>query len=153
MRIIFLAVTFALALRGCSENQETMETVVVPSINGTWKLISSKIISQNDTSITFPVPDQEMIKIFTDDTFAFFKHNTNGSTGDSAVFDAGSGTYTLDGDRYAEHLEYCSYRGWENKDFQFTLRLRNDTLIQTGFETIDSLNINQEITEIYVRRP
>ena len=67
-------------------------------------------------------------------------------------FDAGSGTYTLDGEAYSEHLAYCNYREWENRDFHFNLRVHNDTLIQTGIEKIDSLNINQEILEIYVKK-
>ncbi|TWV99211.1 hypothetical protein [Chitinophaga pinensis] len=48
------------------------------------------------------------------------------------------GTYTLVGDKYSEHLEYCSYRGWENQDFSFKMEIRNDTIIQSGEEKIDS---------------
>lgn len=134
---------------GCSEKPASSPP---SSIAGTWKLVSSKIISKGDTTITFPIANQEMIKMFTDKEFAFFKHDTNHASKDSAVFDAGSGTYTLNGEAYSEHLTYCNYREWENRDFHFNLRVQNDTLIQTGIEKIDSLNINQEILEIYVKK-
>ncbi len=143
--LLFLIV----ASLGCNEKPASTTS---NSITGTWKLASSKIISKGDTTITFPVANQEMIKMFTEREFAFFKHNTNRTSKDSAVFDAGSGTYTLDGENYSEHLTYCNYREWENRDFHFNLRVQNDTLIQTGIEKIDSLNIDQEILEIYVKK-
>ncbi|SEJ38450.1 hypothetical protein SAMN04487995_4384 [Dyadobacter koreensis] len=140
-----------IALISCKQSDNSQRDTSSP-ILGTWKLISSKIIADEDTTVTFPIKNQEMIKIFNKDTFAFFKQDTNASKGDSAVFDAGAGTYKLNGEDYSEHLEYCNYRGWENKDFNFKLRIANDTLVQTGIEKIDSLNVNQEIIEIYVRR-
>jgi hypothetical protein len=139
-------------LISCNEKTDNKETATSSSLAGTWKLVSSKIITKGDTVATFPIKNQEMIKIFNDDTFAFFKHDTNGAKGDLAVFEAGSGSYTLKDEDYAEHLEYCNYRGWENRDFKFKLRMHNDSLIQTGIEKIDSLNINQEIVEVYVRK-
>jgi hypothetical protein len=129
MKIKLLAAAFICTLLGCD-----------------------KVITKGDTAVTFPIRNQEMIKIFNDHSFAFFKHDTNKAKGDSAVFDAGGGSYTLRGEDYAEHLEFCNYRGWENRDFNFKLRMRNDSLIQTGIEKIDSLNINQEIVEIYIRK-
>ncbi|MCF2446812.1 lipocalin family protein [Dyadobacter sp. CY345] len=150
MKIKLLSAIILIAGFSCEQKNATEKDS--SPILGTWKLVSSKVIMGKDTTLTFPIQNQEMIKIFNEDTFAFFKHDTNGAKGDSAVFDAGSGTYKLNGQDYSEHLEYCNYRGWENRDFSFKLRLSNDTLIQTGIEKIDSLNINQEIVEIYVRR-
>ena len=68
---------------GCSEKPASTTS---SSIAGTWKLVSSKIISKGDTTITFPVANQEMIKMFTEKEFAFFKHDTNHASKDSAVF-------------------------------------------------------------------
>jgi len=151
MRMKVISALIIIALISCNQKNSSLQNSPAP-ILGTWKLVSSKIITGKDTTATFPVRNQEMIKIFNEDTFAFFKHDTNGAKGDSAVFDAGAGTYKLNGQDYSEHLDYCNYRGWENKDFSFKLRISNDTLIQTGIEKIDSLNINQEIIEIYVKR-
>ncbi|GEP89076.1 hypothetical protein SAMN05660909_04550 [Chitinophaga terrae (ex Kim and Jung 2007)] len=118
---------------------------------GTWKLVSSKTISKGTTKYTFPVANQEMIKVFTNTQFSFFKHDLSKGKGENSVFDAGSGTYTLNGNVYKEHLAYCSAREWENQDFSFTLTIKGDTLIQKGIEKIESLGVNHEIVETYVR--
>ncbi|MBB5637771.1 hypothetical protein HDF26_000899 [Pedobacter cryoconitis] len=121
------------------------------SINGTWKLVSSKVTTGEKTEVTYPVKGQEMIKLFNGSHFAFFKHDLVKGATPTPVYDTGAGTYTLKGDQYQEHLDYCNYRDWENRDFKFTLTLKNDTITQKGIEKIDSLNINQEIVEIYTR--
>ena len=151
MKITVLATVVVFGLISCTEKTET-KVESTSSIAGTWSLVSSKVITKGDTVSTFPVKGQEMIKIFNDDTFAFFKHDLSGGKGEAAIFDAGAGTYTLKDGDYSEHLAYCNYRDWENRDFQFKLRVQNDSLIQTGIEKIDSLNINQEIVEIYVKK-
>lgn len=151
MKSSLLVTIFVIALISCKEKNSPQQNVASP-ISGTWELVSSKVITKNDTSTTFPVKNQKMIKIFNDDSFAFFRHDTHRSPGDSAVFVAGSGKYTLNGENYSEHLEYCNYREWENRDFTFNLQLHNDTLVQTGIEKIDSLQVDQKIIEIYVRK-
>jgi hypothetical protein len=151
MKITFLPAALVFCLISCNEKTDTkIETE--PSIAGTWSLVSSRVITKGDTVSTFPVKGQEMIKIFNDNTFAFFKHDLNGGKGEAAIFDSGAGTYELKDEDYSEHLAYCNYREWENRDFKFKLKVKNDSLIQTGIEKIDSLNINQEIVEIYVRK-
>ncbi|GLU55305.1 hypothetical protein [Dyadobacter frigoris] len=151
MRITLLASALFFGLISCTEKIDTkIETA--PSIAGTWTLVSSKVITKGDTVATFPVTGQEMIKIFNENTFAFFKHDLNGGKGEAAIFDSGAGTYELKDGNYSEHLAYCNYRDWENRDFKFKLRVQNDSLIQTGIEKIDSLNVNQEIVEVYVRK-
>ncbi|QHS59580.1 hypothetical protein [Chitinophaga agri] len=121
-------------------------------VSGTWKLINAKRIEKGDTTITGPVEGQETIKIFNDSYFAFFTHDLqHGADTAKAVYGSGSGTYTLVGDTYNEHLEYCSARGWENKDFSFRMTYGKDTIVQTGVEKIDSLNIDHVIVETYVR--
>jgi len=52
---------------------------------------------------------------------------------------------------YTEHLEFCSAREWENNDFHFTISIRNDTLIQTGIEKVESAGVNRLNIEKYVR--
>lgn len=152
MRSKFYAFAILAICASCSEKTENQETSNAPSIIGTWALLSSKVITKKDTLITFPVKNQEMIKMFTASHFTFMKHDMSQGKGDSAVFDAGGGTYELKGDDYSEHLQYCNYRDWENRDFHFKLRINGDTLIQTGIEKIDSLGIDQEIREVYVKQ-
>ena len=50
-----------------------------------------------------------------------------------------------------EKLEYCSDRNWEGHDFNFTIEIKNDTLIQTGMEKIDSIGVNRLNIEKYFR--
>jgi hypothetical protein len=152
MKLKIYAFVFATFCAACSEKKDSSKTSTPSSIIGTWALSSSKVITKDDTLATFPVRNQEMIKMFTKSHFTFMKHDMSQGKGDSAVFDAGGGTYTLKGDDYSEHLQYCNYRDWENRDFHFKLSINGDTLIQTGIEKIDSLGIDQEILEIYVRK-
>ncbi|QRQ99516.1 lipocalin-like domain-containing protein [Dyadobacter sandarakinus] len=153
MHIRYLSFAALLALTAsCNSKPETGTTSQPQTLAGTWFLHSSQIIEKGDTVDTFPVKDEEMIKTFTDTHFTFMKHDTRQGKGDSAVFSAGAGTYTLKGEDYTEKLQYCNYREWENHDFQFKLRMHGDTIIQTGEEKIDSLGINREIREVYVRK-
>jgi hypothetical protein len=126
----------------------------VKPINGTWRMFAAKMIKGTDTTSTFPVEGQEMIKIINNTHFAFFKHDLkHGTDSAKAVYDTGGGTYTLVGDVYTEHLDYCNYREWEDKSFTFNLQIKQDTLIQKGIEKIEGLQVNQEIIEMYVRIP
>ncbi|PSL24994.1 hypothetical protein [Chitinophaga ginsengisoli] len=145
-------IAIAMSLLSCSQQQEASSAATSTSpLTGTWKLLSAKSIQGKDTTITAPVAGQETIKIFNDSYFAFFTHDLNHGADSTATYGSGSGTYTLVKDVYSEHLEYCSYRGWENKDFSFVMQVSKDTITQSGIEKIDSLNINHEIVETYVR--
>ncbi|ATL49855.1 hypothetical protein COR50_12900 [Chitinophaga caeni] len=141
-------------LMACQQPDKPVEENTKTGIEGTWKLVSSKLIKENDTTITYPVAGQQrkIIKIFNGSHFAFFQHDlSKGTDSTNAFFAAGSGTYSLDGTDYKEHLEFCNARGWENNDFTFTLTRSNDTLMQKGVEKIDSLDVYHEIVEIYVK--
>jgi hypothetical protein len=133
--------------------QAKEEAAGASQIAGSWRLISNIIITKGDTVIAYPVKgkDQVMIKMYNDSHFSFFTHDTNQGKTVTPVYESGAGTYKLSGDNYSEHLEYCNYREWENHDFTFKLNIRQDTLIQRGIEKIDSLNVNREIIETYVR--
>lgn len=149
----------ALAFASCGEKKTTVTTTTVATteglpLTGTWKLAYSKMIKNGDTSTTYPVAGKqtEMIKMFNGSHFSFFSHDLKkGADSATAAYSSGAGTYTLTGDQYEEHLQYCSFRGWEDKHFTFTLTLQNDTLLQRGIEKIDSLHVNHEIVEAYTR--
>jgi hypothetical protein len=152
MKIVYITTILLSSLAACQSSTST-EAPAVPhhQLNGSWKLVSNQVISKGDTVNATPEKGQEMIKIFNDTHFAFFNHNA--TPADTPVnFTAGGGTYTLSGDEYTEHLTYCSARDWENRDFHFRLTFQHDTLVQRGTEKIDSLNIDQEIIEKYVKQ-
>jgi hypothetical protein len=152
MKIKFLFIP-VLALAACSQpaKQEAVAEVPVAPIEGTWKLVSAVKIIKADTAVTYPEKGQEdeMIKVINGDHFAFFKHDLK--KGGKPIFDSGAGTYSLTGDDYTENLQYCNYREWEGHSFNFKVSFKGDTLQQKGIEKIDSLKINQEIVETYIR--
>lgn len=147
----WLALPVLLQLIACAGKPGAQKLSPAGDITGTWKLVSATTITGKDTLVTFPVKDQEMIKIFNGSHFSFFKHDVKKGKTAAAAFDCGAGTYQLTGDNYTEHLTYCNYRDWENREFNFKVQLKNDSLIQRGIEKIDSLHINHEIIEIYTR--
>ncbi|HZX59245.1 MAG TPA: hypothetical protein VFE54_10985 [Mucilaginibacter sp.] len=119
------------------------------SLNGSWRLVSSKSITKKDTVDTSPAKGIETIKLYNDTHFTFFTHNTDKSV--TPTYDSGAGMYTLYGNKYTEHLKYCSEREWENHVFNFTIQLKQNSFVQRGVEKIDSLHIDHIIIETYVR--
>lgn len=122
-----------------------------PALEGTWKLITGTLVEKGDTTFTDYTRDQSMIKIINGSHFAFLNHDLNKGKDSTAVFGAGGGVYTIDGDQYTEYLEYCSYREWEGSTFQFTVTIQNDTLTQRGVEKIENLGVERLNIEKYIR--
>jgi len=122
------------------------------SIVGTWELLSGTTIVKDDTTLTDYTKGQQMIKIINASHFAFFRHDLNkGKDSVKAIYSSGGGRYTLSGDQYTEHLDYCDAREWEGHVFNFKVTIKNDTLIQQGVEKIEALGIDRLILEKYVR--
>jgi len=48
-------------------------------------------------------------------------------------------------------LEYCTAREWEGSDFTFAITIKNDTLIQSGIEKVETAGVNRVNIEKYVR--
>lgn len=120
-------------------------------ITGTWKLISGTLESGKDIETTDYTTGKSFIKVINSTHFAFFLHDMEKGKGAQPLYSSGGGRYTLKGNQYTEHLEYCSDREWEGHDFSFTVTIRNDTLVQTGREKIESAGIDRINTEKYVR--
>lgn len=140
-----------ISLLSCSTKTEqaSLKPAIMP-IAGTWQLVTATLIEKGDTVVTDHTKKTSFIKIINDTHFAFLQHDlTKGK--DSAVFVAGGGKYSLTGNVYTEHLEYCSAREWEGNDFSFTIGIHNDTLIQTGIEKVEAAGVNRINTEKYIR--
>ena len=120
-------------------------------LDGTWQLVSGTTITKGISVITDYTKNQRMIKIINGTHFAFLKHDLETKKDSSNHFDAGGGSYTLKGDQYTEHLDYYADKNWENKAFNFTVTIKDDTLIQKGLEKVENENINRIIIEKYVR--
>jgi hypothetical protein len=154
MKLLRLLPLAAIALASC--NPKPAATIVADApaspMIGTWKLVSAVTVTNGDTVKDYPVPNQEMIKVLNATHFAFMRHDLSKGKGKDATYTAGGGTYDFKGDKYTEHLAYLNAREWEGRSFDFTVQFKHDTLIQKGIEKIDSLNINHEIIETYVKQ-
>ena len=145
---VILAATLISCKNGTEDNESRQP---VNSIVGTWKLVSATVIEKNDTVVTNYTKDKSFIKIINDTHFAFLQHDLNKGKDSGAVFSSGGGSYLLKDSMYTEHLEYCSDRNWEGNNFNFTITLKNDTLIQSGVEKVESAGVDRVNIEQYTR--
>lgn len=122
-----------------------------PALVGTWKLIRGTLVEKGDTVVTDYTKDRSFIKMINPTHFSFITHDLRNGKDSAASFGAGAGTYTLKGDQYTEHLEYCNAREWEGHDFSFTVTIHKDTLVQRGVEKIEAAGIDRLNIEEYVR--
>ena len=120
-------------------------------LTGTWRLLTGTTIEKGDTVVTDHTKNLSFIKIINDTHFAFLQHDLNKGKDSVATFVAGGGSYSLSDSSYTEHLEYCSAREWEGNDFKFTISIKNDTLIQSGVEKVESAGVDRINIEKYVR--
>jgi len=148
MKQIFIIAAALVFLNSCKENGEPAADKV-NDIRGTWKLISGKIIDKNSGKTSSYPMNFEMIKIINDTHFAFLKHSKN--LKDSLGFDAGGGSYTLNGQVYTEHLQYYKNKNWEGQKFAFKISVSNDTFTQTGVEKVEKEGVDRVIIEKYIK--
>lgn len=150
LSLSFIFITVMLIACGVkTENAESVEPVI--PLVGTWELISGTSIVKEDTSFTDYQKNQKMIKIINPTHFAFLRHDLNKGKDSAAIFVSGGGRYSLRGDQYTEYLDFCNDREWEGQNFHFTVLIKNDTLIQSGKEKIESQGIDRLIIEKYAR--
>lgn len=150
MKIVLLFI--GIFLFACADKTE--KKVSSSSINpllGTWQLVTGTIIEKGDTTVTHYTNNISFIKIINDTHFAFLQHDLNKGKDSAAVFVSGGGRYLLTDSTYREHLEYCSARNWEGNDFDFTINITNDTLIQSGVEKVAGAGVDRRNIERYIR--
>ena len=151
MKFQFAVLVLSITCITCTK-QQTDHTSARPSaIEGTWKLVSGMLVEKGDTTMTDYTTERSMIKIINTSHFAFLNHDLHKGKDSAALFVAGGGTYTLNGDQYTENLEYCSARDWEGNTFHFTVTISGDSLVQKGIEKIEELGIERLNIETYVR--
>jgi len=153
MKINILAGALALACAGCTPAHQPESQSPKNNAMGTWQLVA-KTTYIGDTVKHDKIEGTRTIKIINDTHFAFLTHEApipGDTTKVPPVFVAGGGTYTLRDSIYTEVLEYCNFREWENHEFTFTLKVKGDSLIQSGEEKVEAANISQTIVEKYLR--
>ena len=152
MKKIITCLCIVALVASCQPNSKNEEPKqIIAPIIGTWRLLSGTLIEKGDTVVTDYTKKMSFVKIINATHFAFLKHDLTKGKDTTTSFDAGGGRYTLVGDQYTEHLEYCKEREWEDNDFKFTITIHNDTLVQTGIEKIEKAGINRLNIEKYVR--
>jgi hypothetical protein len=138
-------------LTACQGNEQSAETLH-DKLEGSWQLIYAAHIKK-DTVIRNDPAGTKMIKILNQTHFAFMQHTVD-KADSTGIFSSGGGTYALKDSIYTEHLEFCSARSYEGNDFEFTIKIHGDTLIQTGIEKLGDFGIGQEnleLVEKYIR--
>ena len=152
MKIQIGFIIICACLNSCTTktSQDVSKPDIAP-IAGTWKLITGTLIEKGDTTVTDYTKNISFIKIINDTHFAFLQHDLNKGKDSAAVFVSGGGKYSLTDSSYTEHLEYCTAREWEGHDFTFSVTIKNDTLIQSGVEKVESAGIDRINIEKYVR--
>lgn len=116
------------------------------SIEGTWKMVYAETI-ENDSITLKDLSNTTFIKIINKSHFAFFNQENKGN----ANFYAGAGTYTLEGDKYTETLNFTVVETIKNHQFKFKVKIKGDTLIQSGIEKVTAAGINRQIVEKYIK--
>jgi len=151
MKFNFLSLFVLPAIISSCTTAPAKKEVASFHLNGTWTLVSATTVEKGKSTITDFTKDQRMIKIINDSHFAFLRHDLKLNKEGKNNFDAGGGRYTLAGDQYTEILDYYSDKNWEGKTFKFTVKIQNDTLIQTGIEKVEAAGVDRTITERYVK--
>ncbi|MCV9388896.1 hypothetical protein [Reichenbachiella ulvae] len=154
MKAKLIYILLATVLFSCQPPASSLKSkkATVNPLIGTWELQKGTIIKGGDTTVTDYTKGQRLIKIINESHFAFLRHDLEqGKDSSTAVFVAGGGSYQLEGDVYTEHLQFLNYREWEGNDFEFTVKIDGDTLIQEGIEKIEGLGVEQYNIERYLR--
>jgi hypothetical protein len=141
--ILFFFLMIAFTISACSPKKS-------PNIEGAWKLVHSRTITGNSSFIDFPgKTDKDETKIWSGNQFMVVARIKNDTTVDDMYI---LGTYTLQGNQYAENIRIFNYKPWEGKTIKMTLEVKNDTLIQTfPFDDKGQLDKNWASTEKYIR--
>jgi hypothetical protein len=116
------------------------------SIEGTWKLVSIRDVS-NDSLMQWENGSQQK-KIIYKNHFMFVGKYIMGQ---DTSYSWGNGTYTLEGSNYREKIQVHSSHYLEGDEIPFEVTIRNDTLYQKGPIKTASKDYGWEWIEAYVR--
>ena len=135
---IFLVLVFLLSNTTSAQEKKN-------PIEGTWEMISAKA-SMLDTTFLYPVTDySRQIKMISRTHFVCIYQDT--SRKDEYGF--AGGKYTLDGDKYTEHIEMSKPPDMIGESGTFTMKVEDDTFIQSGTVSLKSFDV--ETYEVYKR--
>jgi 3-oxoadipate enol-lactonase len=137
--ILFLTVFLSVA-----QNINIQVNSITPDITGAWNLVYMKSVSDGTVAYSYPgnITGTDM-KIWSGNHFACVGRFTmNGEFINNYV----GGTYTLNGNRYQENIEYHANETAVGANPQMLLVLKGDTLIQTW--PVDAVGLKSGYAEI-----
>jgi len=123
--ILFLSLIISLIIGSCTQKE------VKSPIEGVWQQVGFSSVS-GDTVTNYKLPSPvfgSQIKTWSKNYFTFIGIMKIDTT-DIDLY--GSGTYTLNGDKYEENIIYHNDKTLIKTKFKALLEIRNDTLIQKG---------------------
>ena len=145
--IVQLLIVFVfLSCNTKNTSDQLSENITKNSIEGSWKLVYADI-KENDSLQIKDLSKTDFIKIINGSHFAFF----NQERGTSENFMAGAGTYTFNGNDYAETLDFINAPDYRGHVFPFKVEIKGDSLIQQGHEKIEAAKLDRYILEKYIR--
>ena len=134
-------------------------------LEGVWQLESASY-TNSDTTFNTDTEEWKQIKVITEDHHVWIGQNsdrekfTEGGSDTELLaaarsFGAGGGTYTIEGNKYIEHIEYFFNPNFVNTSIEFTYKMEgSDKWIQTGVLPLKSLGLEEndlELREVWVR--
>lgn len=149
MKNTLFLVLLILSMFACDNlgnSSRNLDNNVSNALIGSWKLVYNEI-RENDSIQVKDLSNSNFIKIINKTHFAFF----NQIEGQAEGFYGGGGSYTLDGDKYIEQLDYIDQVKLRREVFPFTIKIKGDSLIQYGLEEVKEANIKRFIIEKYLR--
>ena len=135
------------------------------NLEGVWQLQTSDLTIGDTTYPCLPA-DWQMIKMITPTRFAFFSAKQQRPNFPSyegtpelrldafATYNSGSGHYTLAGDCYTEHIEFCNFPNYVGQSITFTLTLDGERLTMAGTYPLVNMGLGDSdgyLVETYLR--
>ena len=143
MRRIAIALTLflCLVLLGCISGKKN-------AIEGTWRVIAGTMKTA-DTTTSYSQANLFGMKMIVGNQWAIFGQPVGG--GDTLAY-YGGGTYTLEGNIYAESIKYNILKSRVGRTIAFEVEVRDDTLIQKGPpQAARDAGSSWELYEVWVR--
>jgi hypothetical protein len=125
------------------------------SLEGTWELVAARNVPADPN---FSLAKTRQIKIITKTHFAFLSQDRLPAKPTAAQlaaaaksFNAGGGTYKLEGDAYTEHIEFFVVPKFVGASITFKVKWEGDEWIQTGTLPLKALGLSDQDVQIEER--
>ncbi len=123
------------------------------TINGSWRLIHSVEITEQDTSVTIYEEGRELYKIINTAHFSFLEHDPSLRLNGIPYFIVGGGRYTCKGQTYTECIDYCSDPTLQNTTTVYDIEIVEDTLKLKNIEIMEKNGVDRLTIKTYLKIP